>query len=433
MIRLLGLSAAVLWMVGVGPCCFAQTLAPPPPATRPEALDPQVPDQPGPVQQSAERDAISELFPSGAETAASSHAASSRATAAAELLARDDRIARWIAQLGADQFAARERATANLMELGPDAVPLLRQVADETGDLEVRLRASEIAEQLTQGDFEARVAAFLAGDEVGFEGWSVARAILGDSPSVREVFVEMLRTHPTLVAALEGTPRDRAVAMEEVVTRVQQGRMNEGRRPTRADALALLLPANDENVPVSRLAEEVILGVLKFEASNQLQRDAQLSRPFTALVGGWFQRTSLDNRQEVLWLAMQWDLAEILPLAVQTLTQANDAGTLALAMQVIARFGDETHTAAVVPFLDDSRPASERGFTRREATRTELGDVAMATISLLNDIPIGEVGFPPAATHETFGFIVEDLGFPVTDEKARQAVRKKIDAILEEE
>ena len=428
---LFGVAVALCWIAATAPFGFAQTLTPPPLPERPEAAGQQI-DQQNPDRPRAGGGAIGQLFPSGEATESSAEAAESRAAAAAELLARDDRIARWIMQLGANQFAVRERATASLMSVGREAIPLMRKLAEETSDPEVRLRAAEIAEQLARSDFEARVEAFLAGDEVGFEGWNVARAILGDSPSIREVFVEMLRTHPTLVAALEGTARDRTHAMEDVITRVQQGRINEGRRPTRADALALLLPANDENVPVSPGAEQVILGVLKFEAANGLQQDPQLSGPFTALVGNWFQRTSLANRQDVLWTAMQWGLPETLPLALQTLTAANDPGTLALALQAIARFGNETHTAAVETLLGDSRPASERGFTRRDATRTEVGDVAMATIALLNDVSLGEVGFPSTATHETFGFVIEDLGFPITDEKARKAARQKVDAILKE-
>lgn len=53
-----------------------------------------------------------------------------------------------IRQLGADTFAVREKASADLVALGPVILPLLRQAMREAADLEVRRRARACVEQL---------------------------------------------------------------------------------------------------------------------------------------------------------------------------------------------------------------------------------------------------------------------------------------------
>jgi hypothetical protein len=85
----------------------------------------------------------------------------------------------------------------------------------------------------------------------------------------------------------------------------------------------------------------------------------------------------------------------------------------------------------IAKFLDDERPAAERGFANGKRIRTQLGDVAMATIARLNNTPLTDVGFPKESPHAKFGFMIDDIGFPVDDETARAAARKKIDKMLE--
>jgi hypothetical protein len=172
--------------------------------------------------------------------------------------------------------------------------------------------------------------------------------------------------------------------------------------------------------------------VLQKEAVSKLRRDAQLSRPFKDLLGRWMLRSTLASRDDVLLFGMSWDAEATLPLAIQTLGEASQTETLAFALQVIARFGNRNHVNLVRPLLDDTRPSSERGYTPAELVRTQLGDVAMATIAVLHKVPLSEAGFRNANAHPTFGFILTEIGFPVADELQRKAARAKIDKLLED-
>jgi hypothetical protein len=342
-------------------------------------------------------------------------------------------IEAWVESLGSKEFAARERAATHLMELGAAILPELRRLSKNSDDPEVRLRAQQIVLQMTNGDMQARMDDFLAGEDVDFEGWRLAQAVLGDSAGVRELFVEIMKMHPNVTASLEGTTRDRVMAMDGAVTQIQNAMLNERKFPTIADAFALLLPSSvDPNVPINAAFESLLLSVLQKDPVSTIGRDAQLAGPFKSLLGRWIARSTLASRDDVLWLGMSWDLKATLPLAIQTLGEANQTETLAFALQAIARFGNRDHAAFVRPLLDDTRPSSERGFARGEMARTQLGDVAMATIAVLYEMPLSEAGFGTIETHPTYGFILQEIGFPFENESKRTATRAKIDKLLED-
>ncbi|WP_345682164.1 hypothetical protein [Novipirellula caenicola] len=345
----------------------------------------------------------------------------------------DPLVEKWIEDLGADSFAMRERAASHLMQRGIDILPALRHAAANATDPEVRLRTEQLVRQLTEGDLQIRIDSFLAGDEVEFDGWRETQDFMGDSPSVREMFVELMLEHPDITKSLAGSPRERFMAMTAAMGRVQDKMFVQLEVPSRADVIALLLPANDPNVPFNQDFESLMISLLRKEAANRLHRDIQLGGPTDALVSGWVNRSSLNNRAEILFFAMGWDLQRSLPLARRTLGEATSIETIAIALQTISRFGDKGDTALVADLLDDTRVVSERGYARGEKLTTQLGDVAMATIAMLHDVPLADIGFTRAERHPTFGFLFDDLGFPdsaADDEISREQARKRIDGMI---
>lgn len=341
-------------------------------------------------------------------------------------------VADAIDALGSSEFAVRERAASQLLQFGLPILPDLRAVAKESSDPEVRLRARQLVKQLTRGDLEARIAEFLNGGEVNFAGWRVARSVMGESYRVRELFVELLRDHHDVLESLEGTPRDRAIALEATVNRIETAMFVDHTFPTRADAFALLLPAAFPDVELDTPFETLLLDVLRKEAASKLRRDVQLSGPFNGLVSRWIRRSTLANREEVLRLGLQWQLDAALNLAIQTLGESNQTETVALALQTIARFGSPQHAAVIRPLLDDTRLVSERGFGPNDVVRTELRDVAMAAIAVLHNVPLKEAGFRDGETHPTLAFLLNKVGFPVAEPEARDAARAKIEELLDD-
>ncbi|MGB7329326.1 MAG: hypothetical protein WBD31_30875 [Rubripirellula sp.] len=339
---------------------------------------------------------------------------------------------RLVEELSSSEFAQRERAAGALMAMGLDVVEPLRQLQAQTTDAEVRLRAGEVVRQLTDGDLQTRIKDFLAGKEVDFDGWEVIRAMLGDNGTIRELFIELTEAHPALIASMEGTTRDRVIALEKALVTVQQRVFVERKFPSRADTFALVLPTVDANVPVTAGFESVVLSTLLKTGATEIRQNPQLLPSFRALLGRWMIRGTLSNRIDVLLSGMAWEVDNTLSLAVATLTEANDTETLAVAMQAIARFGSREHAVFVRPLLEDSRPSSETGFADGKLIRTEIRDVAMATIAVLYNADLAETGFGSLQTHPTYGFVLGDIGFPVDDDGPRKKTREKIDRMMSE-
>ena len=346
----------------------------------------------------------------------------------------DPELNRLIEDLGANSFAVRERAANQLMEKGPEILAPLRQASLQTSDPEIRLRTDQLVQRMTAGDLQIRIDAFLSGEEVEFDGWMQTQGFMGDSSGVREMFVELMLEHPEITKSLAGSSRERFVAMAAGMGRVQNKMFVRLEVPSRADVIAMLLPANDPNVPVNQDFESLMISLLRKEAANNLHRDVQLGGPVDALVSGWINRSSLNNRAEILFFAMSWDLSQSLPLARRTIVDATSVETIAIALQMISRFGDRADAALVAERLDDTRVVSERGFARGEKQTTQIGDVAMATIALIHGVALADIGFKRAQRHPTFSFMFDDLGFSSEEPEkgvTRKQVRERVDALLQ--
>jgi hypothetical protein len=340
---------------------------------------------------------------------------------------------RWIEELGAAEFAIRERAAGNLMTLGKEVIPELRRLLDETNDPETRLRAEQIIKQLSEGDLQARIQDFLSGRDVGFPGWLVSQRFLGDSMPVRELFIEILRAHPDLLESLDGTSRDRALALEKLLPQVQAKLQTIRDDPNRADLFAMLLVTWDPNVPLSVLYENLVLRMTQRRVSSEIRRNAHLSGPYQYLLSRWIVRSSLSSREEALLVGMEMDLPATLQLAVVTLQEATQPDTIATSLQAISKFGNRDVVEAVVPLLDDTRMFGGPAIGD-DPSRPQIRDLAMITIAMLHAVPLEELGMPRIALHEARGFILPDSVYPEDEdvEPSRKKARARIDQLLQQ-
>jgi hypothetical protein len=339
-------------------------------------------------------------------------------------------VAEWIEQLGSREFASRERAAGSLMEFGKDVLPDLRRAVAESPDAETRLRAGQIIMQLSEGDLQARVSAFLSGKDVDFAGWNAAQIHLGDSVAIRELFVEIVLTHPDCLKALDGTTRDRAVALDKLMVRVGDRLQSVGQDPGRADFFAMLLIGSDPDLEMNTMYEGLLLNLSRRQVANTIRRDAQLSGPFNSMLNKWLLRTSLSNREDVLMLGMAWDLPATLSLALQTLDEATQTETIATSLQAISKFGDKTQTEVLKRFLNDARQVTDRGFGD-EPSQPQIRDWTMLTLAMIHQIPFGEIGMAHINTHPASGFVPSDIAYTSEPEVARARALKRINQLFQ--
>jgi hypothetical protein len=101
----------------------------------------------------------------------------------------EDRLAKWIADLGSDTFAVREKASSELAELGEQAAPALRKALAGRPDLEVEKRLRRLLDALKKGPSPAELRRLRAVQVLELAGTEQARAVLrswaGGAPEAR--------------------------------------------------------------------------------------------------------------------------------------------------------------------------------------------------------------------------------------------------------
>ncbi|MEC8474007.1 MAG: hypothetical protein VXZ38_05115 [Planctomycetota bacterium] len=330
-----------------------------------------------------------------------------------------------IENLSASQFRVRENAAAELMTFGKRSILEMQDAIENANDPETRLRIEQIVQQLAEGDMQTRIKAFLSGQNVPFKGWPVIQRFLGDSITVRELFVEIMQKHPNVGESMEGTTRERAMALEKTLTAVQPKLNSIRNEPDRADLFALLLVALDPDVPLPVTHEQVILRLCQRRLVTEVRRDVSLSGPFSALMNRWILRASETNREEVLLTGMEMDLSSTLTLAELTLSDSESVDTIATAFQAISKFGGRQQVAIVEKFLDDGRVVGAPAITNDPAL-PQLGDLSLITLAILTKQSLDEFGLGNVELHPLRGFLLPSEVFVNESSIRRNDAREKI-------
>jgi hypothetical protein len=352
------------------------------------------------------------------------------AVAAGDAVATDDDAA-WdlVHRLGAPTFAQREQALGEILRAGISLAPQLRQVIADSKDPELVKRAEFALSQMTVDDLEARVAAFMTGDEATsdearqwFPGWAIVRERLGNSVAVRELFVEVMKAHPAVTQSLMEGTAEREAAAEQAVLTVQVGMRQRGQAPTLADGVALLLPLTDPAVQVGVIYERMILSVFNRQYGT-VSRDPQLWGPVTNLLDVWMDRSRPENRVDVLWYSMQWDLKGGRKLSLQTIEETKDIEMLQTALQTLSRFGQREDSAKLAPLLRDQRPAAVQMpvVVDNQPLQVTVADVALTTLAILNRVPPQDIGLRMTELHPRVGFSIENAGCTAAQAAEREA------------
>lgn len=355
-------------------------------------------------------------------------------SAAQESTVTAEQATQLISSLGAETFAERERAMVEIMRIGSPLVPYLREAIQTQQDPELILRARKTLHYMTEDYLEAQIETFLssAPDAVQrgrewFEGWAFVEEMLGDSVAVRELFIEVMRSHPDVTASLNGTTAQRTAAAERAVTLVQTGLMERRQLPTLADGIAMLLPLTDPAVQVGAGYEATLMSVFNRQFAT-VRRDAQLWPPVSKLLQKWLLRSRIENRADVLWYGMQWDLPASKDLGLQTIQQTRDVEMLQTALQAISRFGTIEDVPKLAPLLEDERPAVTRMpvMVGNQPLKVTLADVAMATIAKLHHVPLKEIHMQAGEIHPKVGIIVEHAGYTAAQAEQRTAALEQV-------
>ena len=355
-----------------------------------------------------------------------------------------------IRDLGSDRFATREAASDRLSRVGLPAFAALEE-ATRHPDREIRFRAERILVVIRKNDLERRLAAFIAGtadNDYQLPGWSRFSKTYGDSEASRQLFVDMQRAEPELLAALQRDPRS---AVEVLGRRLAEKGMPMLRgvanpAPTvvsTGEAAAYLFVAAEEDAPImaSSLQQLYTLSQQTVRSLVRMPKEGSIARQMVARV---IRRCEVDASVNWIALARELELKEGLTLALKVLENhkkiaPQSVTTLAIALACVQEMGDQSHVPALEPLLDNTlvlaRSSSgivENGQRVIRIKEMQVRDAALVTlIALTKQDPKDYYGqelpkrTPNASPYSTFPAMI--VGFEATPEgeQQRAAVRQK--------
>lgn len=321
-------------------------------------------------------------------------------------------VGRLVEDLRSDQFAVREQVSEQIFQLGHTVLPVLRNLRRGSSDVEQTDRLDRIIEALAEQDLESRIHIFLKGGEADLDNWSEVEKWFGDSPRVREFFVDLYREHPYLVESLGGTPQQLAIGLSRVRRRLMERGVGASETPQRIDLMALLLPMNEPNFKAGPQYDLIVASLLQLYPANDLRNDVVFSGPFMQMVNRWMSESDLVIREQVLRLALQWKMEIGLKLALETLKLDPDPVLLCRCIQAISRQGNRDHIVLLARYVSDPTVVFRRRYGGVAGGEVQVGDVAAAAIAFLSSVPVTEIGFAEPAEHEVFGIIYEELVVP---------------------
>lgn len=332
-------------------------------------------------------------------------------------------IAARIAELGDEQFAVRERATAELVRLGPPVRSQVLHTLAATSDPEVQARCRRILEVVFEVDFRRRLEAFAADEEGklqhGLPGWERFRELVGESAADRELFVEMQRAEAALMECAQGDPAkvgellDARCAWLQVQMSGQAGPVRRG--PSLGTVAAMLFAASAQGAKVTEQGAAYLYGFCHQPVVRAALTGGPRVDGLKRLLGAWIASVKDTGMvHQSIYLAMMYELPEGLPIALELL--AKESLPLHLRQQAllaVGRLGNRQHLQAVLPYLKDEALLSitQDGQDPKQRIRTEVRDLALAVAVKLTEQNHAHYGFQRLRTNPYLLYDVNSLGF----------------------
>ncbi len=319
---------------------------------------------------------------------------------------------RLVELLGDESFATREQATSRLIEIGwPARAALL--AGKRHPDREIRYRCRRILARIDQLDFDRRLAAFATGHDDSQQplpGWDAFRSLFGDSRELRSLFIRMQTAEPELLQVIQAGQERSATLAARIAQLQRMQRITRQAVPV-PSVLVLLLAASDSDVVLDPATER---GLASFCYQPELQQAAQdpLQRQvLRELLGRWLEQARGPLVHQALTLAMRFEVPVGLELATRVLDQPEETAAIRQsAILAILKLGDTPHQKLLESLLNDpTRCATQR--VDNELFETQLRDVALAALLIMQDQDPRQFGFERLVENEATGFIPSTVGF----------------------
>lgn len=266
------------------------------------------------------------------------------------------------------QFEVREKAAVSLLQYGTLALEPLQQIP-VSWSREARERATTVLEEIEKRHLIRRSREFLVDPDVnqahGLPSWDAFREFAGDSRNSKLLFLEMIKSQYLIAQRIESLHQRRLVSGEtstlqsdlaEQAARqsaVLNPRFYQGTNMSVGDSVAMLLVVamldNTAPIEINKLIHTAV----------QLNIFGYLDKPgyrqcLQRLLSHWIPKTQEEAAPEVMRIAFELDLPEVLPIARRHLSERFDRYTRENALMCIGKFGDLNDLSELLRLASDT-------------------------------------------------------------------------------
>ncbi len=338
-----------------------------------------------------------------------------------------DRIERLAYRLSAPEFSVRDAAERELRGSGPDALPVLRRLADAR-DLEMRQRISRLIVALEESALEASLQQLSEGgipaSDLEVPGWAVYQRVMGSDTERRSLFVEMVRADAGLMSAIDG-PREtlrREFENRCADINIQRSQRQSASRSV-ADVAALILAATQPDCHPSPAAAACVTACLQEGAFLAEMQRSDRPEALEQLVSMWVAHPDSSTVIQRLGLAARFELAEGIDVAREIIERRLYGPQIQHAILYIAKVGtaDQLHDLELL--LEDATDlqAARRGSSTTFSARVQ--DVALAGLVHMTSQQPEEYGFGSLRVNSQYLYAPGSIGFE-TEEARQEALTK---------
>lgn len=277
-------------------------------------------------------------------------------------------VSELVADLGRAEFNVRERASSQLLDLGPQAVQSLKNLPAGLSK-EARSRAASILEVLERRSLKEISQSFLVDPDIdnshGLPAWHLFCEIVGGTRNAKLLYLDLLKSHSeiaTQIQRIDSLKKSAQSTIEEEAKLIFLSATRSGQLLDKMHRRGSL----DVGDSVAMLfAASAIEGTVPFEVSELIRSTSQLGfagsinrsgfRPcLLQLLGRWIPKSPEAMASEVMKMGHLWDLKQVLPIARSHLSKSFDPFTREQAILCLVKFGDVSDVVGLLKYADDN-------------------------------------------------------------------------------
>jgi hypothetical protein len=276
-------------------------------------------------------------------------------------------VSELLTQLGHSEFAVRERATSQILDMGPPAIQALQEMPLGLSK-EARHRVALLLDLLEQKRLKEISQSFLVdannSNAYGLPGWHTFRDLVGANRNVKLLFLEVLKSHSEIALQVEQIDKLRKSQLSTVDQEAKLSShcaMQSGRLLDKlhrrggleiGDSVAMLFAASTMEGTVPFEVSELIRSMSRLEFAGALNRPGY--RPsMLQLLGQWIPKSPESMAPDVMELGRKLDLKQVLPISRRHISKSFDLYTREQAIYCLVQFGDLSDVDELLKYADE--------------------------------------------------------------------------------